>query len=126
MTSIIISGYGRMGHFVEAALQRRGIELACASEDVCAVPDEVARESVVIAPTMAVFRRMPLLPPFASGFMARRTTFQQIHLPTTGILRTANDARADATYEIAAADRIARGVAMRGISAADTGARTSM
>ena len=45
---IVISGYGRMGHFVEAALQRRGIELACASEDVCAVPDEVARESVVI------------------------------------------------------------------------------
>ena len=45
---VVISGYGRMGHFVEAALQRRGIELACASEDVCAVPDEVARESVVI------------------------------------------------------------------------------
>jgi 4-hydroxy-tetrahydrodipicolinate reductase len=45
---IVISGYGKMGHFVEAALQRRGIELACASEDVCAVPDEVARESVVI------------------------------------------------------------------------------
>ena len=37
-----------MGHMVEAALQRRGIELACASEDVCNVPDEVARESIVI------------------------------------------------------------------------------
>ena len=45
---VVISGYGRMGHMVEAALQRRGIELACASEDVCNVPDEVARESVVI------------------------------------------------------------------------------
>ena len=45
---VVISGYGRMGHMVEAALQRRGIELACASEDVCSVPDEVARESVVI------------------------------------------------------------------------------
>ena len=45
---VVISGYGRMGHMVEAALQRRGIELAMASEDVCAVPDEVARESVVI------------------------------------------------------------------------------
>ncbi|MBQ3722672.1 MAG: 4-hydroxy-tetrahydrodipicolinate reductase [Bacteroidales bacterium] len=45
---VVISGYGRMGHMVEAALQRRGIELACASEDVCAVPDEVARECVVI------------------------------------------------------------------------------
>ena len=45
---VVISGYGRMGHMVEAALQRRGIELVCASEDVCAVPDEVARECVVI------------------------------------------------------------------------------
>ena len=45
---VVISGYGRMGHMVEAALQHRGIELACASEDVCNVPDEVARESVVI------------------------------------------------------------------------------
>ena len=45
---VVISGYGRMGHMVEAALQRRGIELACASEDVCAVPDELARECVVI------------------------------------------------------------------------------
>ena len=45
---VVISGYGRMGHMVEAALQRRGIELACASEDVCNVPEEVARESVVI------------------------------------------------------------------------------
>ena len=45
---VVISGYGRMGHMVEAALQRRGIELACASEDVCNVPDEVAHESVVI------------------------------------------------------------------------------
>ena len=48
MLKVIISGYGRMGHMVEAALQRRGIELACASEDVCAVPDELARECVVI------------------------------------------------------------------------------
>ena len=45
---VVISGYGRMGHMVEASLQRRGIELACASEDVCAVPDELARECVVI------------------------------------------------------------------------------
>lgn len=37
-----------MGHMVEAVLRRRGIELSCASEDICNVPDEVARESVVI------------------------------------------------------------------------------
>ena len=45
---VIISGYGKMGHMVEAALQRRGIELVCASEDICAIPKEVAQECVVI------------------------------------------------------------------------------
>lgn len=37
-----------MGHMVEAALQRHGLELVCASEDICAVPAEVARECVCI------------------------------------------------------------------------------
>lgn len=45
---VIISGYGKMGHMVEAVLQRRGIELVCASEDVCAIPKEVAKECVCI------------------------------------------------------------------------------
>ena len=45
---VIISGYGRMGHMVEGVLQRRGIELVCASEDVCSVPDDVAAECVCI------------------------------------------------------------------------------
>ena len=45
---VIISGYGKMGHMIEAVLQRRGIELVCASEDICAVPREVARECVCI------------------------------------------------------------------------------
>lgn len=45
---VIISGYGKMGHMVEAVLQRRGIELVCASEDVCAIPKEVARACVCI------------------------------------------------------------------------------
>ncbi|MBO4743744.1 MAG: hypothetical protein J5533_08940 [Bacteroidales bacterium] len=45
---VIISGYGRMGHMVEAALQRHGIPVACASEDICAVPVELARECVCI------------------------------------------------------------------------------
>ena len=31
---VIISGYGKMGHMVEEALKRRGIELALATEDV--------------------------------------------------------------------------------------------
>jgi len=45
---VIISGYGKMGHMIEAVLQRRGIELVCASEDICAIPEEVARECVCI------------------------------------------------------------------------------
>ena len=45
---VIISGYGKMGHMVEAVLQRRGIELVEASEDVCAIPREVAKECVCI------------------------------------------------------------------------------
>ena len=32
---IVISGYGRMGHMVEARLRARGIEPALASEAVC-------------------------------------------------------------------------------------------
>ena len=45
---VVISGYGKMGHMIEGVLKRRGIELACASEDVCAVPVELAKECVVI------------------------------------------------------------------------------
>ena len=45
---VIISGYGRMGHMVEEALSRHGIPVECASEDICAVPRELARECVCI------------------------------------------------------------------------------
>ena len=37
-----------MGHVVEKVLERRGIELVCASEDICSIPDEVAAECVCI------------------------------------------------------------------------------
>ena len=45
---VIISGYGRMGHIIEGVLLHKGIELVCATEDVCATPPEVARECVCI------------------------------------------------------------------------------
>ena len=45
---IIISGYGRMGHMVEQELQRRGIELVAASEDICSIDPELAKECVII------------------------------------------------------------------------------
>ena len=37
-----------MGHMVEQVLARRGIELACASADICSVSAELARECVCI------------------------------------------------------------------------------
>ena len=45
---VVISGYGKMGHMVEGVLERRGIELACASEDVCGVDPAIAAECVCI------------------------------------------------------------------------------
>ncbi len=45
---VIISGYGKMGHMVEEALKRRGVELALATEDVCNVPRDLAKECVCI------------------------------------------------------------------------------
>lgn len=45
---VIISGYGKMGHMVEAVLQRRGIEIALATEDVCSVDPALAKECVCI------------------------------------------------------------------------------
>ena len=37
-----------MGHMIEEVLKRRGIELVEASEDICSVPVEIARECVCI------------------------------------------------------------------------------
>lgn len=44
----VISGYGRMGHMVEKELERRGIELVLASEDICAVDPALAAQCVCI------------------------------------------------------------------------------
>ena len=48
MIKVIISGYGRMGHMIEAQLKSRGIELVEASENITATDPEVARECVCI------------------------------------------------------------------------------
>ena len=45
---VIISGYGKMGHMVEAELKTRGIELVEASEDITATKPEVAGRCVCI------------------------------------------------------------------------------
>ncbi len=48
MIKVIISGYGKMGHMVEKELERRGIELVEASEDITAVDPAVAKACVCI------------------------------------------------------------------------------
>lgn len=45
---VLISGYGRMGHKVEAALAAQGIECAGWSEDIASVDPALARECVCI------------------------------------------------------------------------------
>ena len=45
---VVISGYGKMGHMIEQVLIARGIEVAECSEDICAVPVELAKECVCI------------------------------------------------------------------------------
>ena len=48
MIKVVISGYGKMGHMVEKELQRRGIPLVEASEDITAIDPEKAKEAVCI------------------------------------------------------------------------------
>ena len=48
MIKVIISGYGRMGHMIEAELKSRGIELVEASENITATDPAVAKECVCI------------------------------------------------------------------------------
>ena len=48
MVKVIISGYGKMGHMVEKALQERGVELVLATNDIRGVDPAVAKECVCI------------------------------------------------------------------------------
>ena len=48
MIKVIISGYGKMGHMIEKELQRKGISLVEASEDITATDPAVAKECVCI------------------------------------------------------------------------------
>ncbi len=73
---VIISGYGKMGHMIEAVLQRRGIELVCASEDICSIPREVARECVCIDFTMPSA--------FLANYKTLAANFKAVVVGTTG------------------------------------------
>ena len=48
MVKVIISGYGKMGHMVEKALQERGVELVLATNDIQAADPAVAKDCVCI------------------------------------------------------------------------------
>ncbi|MBP5218984.1 MAG: hypothetical protein J6Z47_08575 [Bacteroidales bacterium] len=48
MMEVVISGYGRMGHMVEAALKEKGIVCAGTSEDIASFDKELAKECVCI------------------------------------------------------------------------------
>ena len=48
MIQVILSGYGKMGHMIEKELQRLGIPLVQASEDITATDPAVAAECVCI------------------------------------------------------------------------------
>lgn len=45
---VVISGYGRMGHMIEAELLRQHIEIAAISEDITTIDEALARECVCI------------------------------------------------------------------------------
>lgn len=65
-----------MGHIVEKVLQRRGIGIACVTEDVCGVPDEVASACVCIDfTTPAAFR---------SNYPVLARKFRAVVVGTTG------------------------------------------
>ena len=88
---VIISGYGKMGRMVEKELQRRGIPLVLASEDITATAPEVARECVCIDFTTP--------DAFRANYRFIATHFKAAVVGTTGW----NDIRADvfAAFEAA-------------------------
>ena len=48
MVRVVVSGYGRMGHMVEEALQSKGIPCAGTSEDITSFDRELAKECVCV------------------------------------------------------------------------------
>lgn len=76
MIKVIISGYGRMGHMVEQELLRRGIPLVEASEDICSVPVETARECVCIDFTFP--------DSFRANYKTLAANFKAVVVGTTG------------------------------------------
>ncbi len=73
---VVISGYGRMGHMVEAALEAKGIECAGASEDIAAFDKAIAAECVCIDFTTP--------DAFRANYKALAENFKAVVIGTTG------------------------------------------
>ena len=65
-----------MGHMIESVLERRGIELACGSEDVCSVPVELAKQCVCIDFTTP--------DAFRANYQTLASNFKAVVVGTTG------------------------------------------
>ncbi|MCQ2116120.1 MAG: 4-hydroxy-tetrahydrodipicolinate reductase [Bacteroidales bacterium] len=73
---VVISGYGKMGHMIEAVLKRRGIECAGASEDIVNFDDALAKECVCIDFTTP--------DAFRANYPALARKFKAVVIGTTG------------------------------------------
>ena len=76
MIKVIISGYGKMGHMVEKELQRRGIEVVSASEDITSISPTVAKDCVCIDFTTPQA--------FRSNYTFLARSFKAVVVGTTG------------------------------------------
>lgn len=76
MMKVVISGYGRMGHMVEAALKEKGIECAGASEDIASFDKELAKECVCIDFTWS--------DAFRANYKVLAENFKAVVVGTTG------------------------------------------
>ena len=76
MIKVVISGYGRMGHMVEAALKDKGIECAGASEDITSFDNALAKECVCIDFTTP--------DAFRANYQALAENFKAVVVGTTG------------------------------------------
>lgn len=76
MIKVVISGYGRMGHMVEAALKDKGIECAGASEDITSFDKALAKECVCIDFTTP--------DAFRANYPALAENFKAVVVGTTG------------------------------------------
>ena len=76
MIKAVISGYGRMGHMVEAALEARGIAVAGASEDIASFDRAIAVECVCIDFTTP--------DAFRANYKALADNFKAVVVGTTG------------------------------------------